>query len=266
MTVFRPGLCTVTFRQLSPEDVVALAAECGIVGIEWAGDVHVPAGQIDVARHVRSLTEEAGLSVVSYGSYIAPPSDDERAFATVLETAQALGAPNIRIWPGARNRDSATYSSAERRQVAQAIRHMARMADDASVTVSLEYHPGSLTDDLGSAQRLMAEIDDPNVFLYWQPWPGLHLETALEEIRAVGPETSHVHVFAWDREKNRYPLADRRNYWSTVLKAMPETRWRGERFAMIEFVKGDSPDQFRDDAATFRQLLEEAQDRPAGTT
>ena len=102
MTVFRPGLCTVTFRQLSPEDIVALSAECGIVGIEWAGDVHVPAGQIDVARHVRSLTEEAGLSVVSYGSYIAPPSDDERAFATVLETAQALGAPNIRIWPGTR--------------------------------------------------------------------------------------------------------------------------------------------------------------------
>lgn len=202
MTVFQPGLCTVTFRQLSPEDIVALSAECGIVGIEWAGDVHVPAGQIDVARHVRSLTEEAGLSVVSYGSYIAPPSDDERAFATVLETAQALGAPNIRIWPGTRNRDSATYSSAERRQVAQAIRHMARMADDASVTLSLEYHPGSLTDDLGSAQRLMAEIDDPNVFLYWQPWPGLHLETALEEIRAVGPETSHVHVFAWDRRKS----------------------------------------------------------------
>lgn len=105
MTVFRPGLCTVTFRQLSPEDVVALAAECGIVGIEWAGDVHVPHGQIDVARRVRSLTEEAGLSVVSYGSYIAPPNDDERAFATVLETAQALGAPNIRIWPGSCNWD-----------------------------------------------------------------------------------------------------------------------------------------------------------------
>ena len=34
-------------------------------------------------------------------------------------------------------------------------------------------------------------------------------------------------------------------------KAMPETRWRGERFAMIEFVRDDSPDQFRDDAATF---------------
>jgi len=263
MTRFRPGLCTVTFRQLGPEDVIALAVECGIEGIEWAGDVHVPPGQLAVAHRVKTLTEGAGLSVISYGSYIAPPSDDERAFATVLETAQALGAPNIRIWPGTRNRDSATYDTDERYQVAQAIRRMARMADDASITLSLEYHPGSLTDDLGSARRLVDEIDDPNAFLYWQPSPGLPLEAALEEIGTVGPEVSHVHVFAWDREKNRYPLADQMDQWRTILNAMPETRWRGERFAMIEFVKGDSPDQFRADAATFRQLLEEVQ--PSGT-
>jgi sugar phosphate isomerase/epimerase len=90
------------------------------------------------------------------------------------------------------------------------------------------------------------------------------LDAALGEIGALGPEISHVHVFAWDREKNRYPLADRKDEWRTILKAMPETRWQGERFAMIEFVRGDSPDQFRDDAVTFRQLLEEVQDRPAG--
>jgi len=263
MTRFRPGLCTVTFRQLGPEDVVALAAECGIEGIECAGDVHVPPGQLAVAQRVRALTEQAGLAVISYGSYVAPPNDDERAFAAVLETAQSLGAPNIRIWPGSRNRDSASYSADQRLAVAHAIRRMAAMADEASRTISLEYQPGSLTDDLQTARRLMSEIDDPNVFLYWQPSPGLRLETALEEIRAVGPETSHVHVFAWDRERNRYPLADHKDQWRTILKAMPETRWRGERFAMLEFVKGDTPDQFREDAATFRQLLEEV--RPAET-
>ena len=77
MTSFRPGLCSVTFRTLAPESIVALAAECGIAGIEWAGDVHVPPGEVDTARRVRQLTEAAGLSVVSYGSYVAPPSDDE---------------------------------------------------------------------------------------------------------------------------------------------------------------------------------------------
>jgi hypothetical protein len=141
---------------------------------------------------------------------------------------------------------------------------MARQADDASVTLSLEYHPNSLTDDLASAQRLMAEIDDPNVFLYWQPRPGLPLDEALDEFRAVGSDTSHVHVFAWDREKARYPLSEQRAYWSGILSNAPATRWPRERFAMLEFVRDDSPEQFRADAAVFRQLLEEAKARPRG--
>ncbi|MEE1611426.1 sugar phosphate isomerase/epimerase family protein [Microvirga sp. CF3016] len=265
MTRFRPGLCSVTFRKLAPEAIVALAAECGIGGIEWAGDVHVPPGQFDTARRVRHLTEEAGLSVVSYGSYIAPPSDDEAAFALVLDTAQALGAPNIRIWPGSRNRDSATYSAQERQHAASLIRRMARSADSASVTIGLEYHPNSLTDDLASAQRLMAEIDDPNVFLYWQPRPGLPLDEALDELRAVGSDTSHVHVFAWDSEKRRYPLSDQRAYWTKLLTDAPSTRWPRDRFAMMEFVRDDSPEQFRADAAVFCQMLREVRDR-AGST
>jgi len=264
MTSFRPGLCSVTFRGLAPETIVALAAECGIEGIEWAGDVHVPPGQFGVARRVRRLTESAGLSVVSYGSYIAPPTDDEAAFSLALETAQALGAPNIRIWPGSRNRDSITYSAQERQHAASLIRRMARQAADASITISLEYHPNSLTDDLASARRLMAEIDDPNVFLYWQPRPGLPLEDALDELRAIGAETSHLHVFAWDRERNRYPLSDQHAYWSRIFTECPATRWTGERFAMLEFVRDDSPEQFRIDAAVFRQMLKEIETRPAG--
>ncbi|EIM24642.1 sugar phosphate isomerase/epimerase family protein [Microvirga lotononidis] len=264
MTSFRPGLCSVTFRKLAPRTIVRLAAECGIEGIEWAGDVHVLPGQFDLARHVRRLTESAGLAVVSYGSYIAPPSDDDEAFATVLETAQALGAPNIRIWPGVRNRDSATYSADERKHTAALIRRMARRAAEASVTLGLEYHPNSLTDDLASAQALMAEIDDPNVFLYWQPRPGLPLAEALDELRAIGHETSHVHVFAWDKDKARYPLSDQRAYWIDILSNAPATRWPGDRFAMLEFVRDDSPEQFRADAAVFHRMLEEAGERPSG--
>lgn len=264
MTSFRPGLCSVTFRKLAPDAIVGLAAESGIEGIEWAGDVHVPPGEFDIARHVRRLTEDAGLTIISYGSYIAPPSDDEAAFNLALETAHALGAPNIRIWPGSRNRDSVTYSAEERRQTASLIRRMARQADDASVTIGLEYHPDSLTDDLASAKRLITEIADPNVFLYWQPRPGLSLEDALDELRAIGAETSHVHVFAWDSAKKRYPLSEQQAYWSRILTEAPATRWRGDRFVMLEFVRDDSPEQFRTDAAVFYQLLKEVQGHPTG--
>lgn len=258
MTSFRPALCSVTFRKLPPEAIIRLAAECGIEGIEWAGDVHVPPGALDVAARVRQMTEQAGLRVVSYGSYIAPPTDDERAFMTVLETAKALGAPNIRIWPGSRNRDSVTYTPGERRQTAQLIRRMARHAADAGITISLEYHPNSLTDDLASASKLIDEVADPNMYIYWQPRPGLPIETAREEIQVLGGEISHLHVFAWDKDRIRYPLADQREFWAEILTRVPATRWPGQRYAMLEFVRDDQPDQFRDDASIFCQLLEEA--------
>ena len=44
--MIRPGLCSVTFRALDVPAVVRLAAEAGLERIEWAGDVHVPPGDL----------------------------------------------------------------------------------------------------------------------------------------------------------------------------------------------------------------------------
>ena len=61
--MIRPGLCSVTFRSLPVEEVVRHAASAGLEGIEWAGDAHVPPGDLDAATHARTVTEEAGLAV-----------------------------------------------------------------------------------------------------------------------------------------------------------------------------------------------------------
>ena len=38
------SLCSVTFRALTPEEVLELAARAELDAIEWGGDVHVPCG------------------------------------------------------------------------------------------------------------------------------------------------------------------------------------------------------------------------------
>ncbi len=65
-----PGLCSITFRDLTPREVVALAVRSGIAGIEWGGDVHVPPGDVGAAESVAALCRDAGITVVSYGSYL----------------------------------------------------------------------------------------------------------------------------------------------------------------------------------------------------
>ena len=66
------GLVSVTFRALSPAEIVELVARAGLEGIEWGGDVHAPHGDVARARDVYRRTVDAGLAIPSYGSYYRP--------------------------------------------------------------------------------------------------------------------------------------------------------------------------------------------------
>jgi sugar phosphate isomerase/epimerase len=252
---FEPGLCSVTFRSLTPQVVIELAASNGIRAIEWGADVHVPPGDLENARQVAARTAEAGLSVSSYGSYIFAPDFTPDDVTSVLETARALGTRHIRIWPGQRKRPSADYTPAERRGATEALATIAHRAEDYGMTIGLEYHPNSLTDTLPSAQQLAQDLPMPNLFFYWQPAPGLPLEEALAEISALGPRICHLHVFAWLADASRLPLANRADYWRACIKALPESEWTRPAYAMLEFVRGDDIGQFAADALTLGKIL-----------
>ena len=256
MTPFQPALCSVTFRGLAAAEIAALAGEAGLKAIEWAGDAHVPPGDFRAAEAARRLSEASGLAL-SYGSYVAPPADDPGRFVHALDTAEVLGAGNIRIWAGTRGRDSADYSADEARAVALAIREMGEEAARRHLSVSLEYHPGSLTDSTDSAMRLIETVAHDNVHLYWQPRPGMPLDEALAEIERVAEHVSHIHVFAWDRQRNRFALSTAADYWRQAIAALGDSRWRGRRYAMLEFVAADDPEAFRADAATLKDILAE---------
>src|SRR5699024_7653058 len=127
--MIRPGLCSVTFRALEVPTVVRLAAEAGLERIEWAGDVHVPPGDLVAARRARELTEQAGLSVASHGSYLRFEGADEEVRAegeAVLAAARELGAPRIRVWAG--SADSADVPSPERAHIVRRLQEFADLA------------------------------------------------------------------------------------------------------------------------------------------
>ena len=41
MNSFKLGLCSVTFRKKSMEEIIKIAQNAGVSYIEWGGDVHV---------------------------------------------------------------------------------------------------------------------------------------------------------------------------------------------------------------------------------
>ncbi|GGA99107.1 xylose isomerase [Brucella endophytica] len=255
MRHFEPGLCSVTFRGMTPDAIIELAASSGLKAIEWGADIHVPPGDLHNARAIGVRTIAAGLTVSSYGSYIFAPDATMPEVTAALDTAEALGTSHIRVWAGSRKRPSAEYLPAERMDATNALASIASRAAEREMTIGLEYHPNSLTDSLQSSLQLARDLPFPNLFFYWQPAPGLPLDEALAEIAALGDRIGNLHVFAWKADFSRLPLRDRVDYWRACIKALPTGERGGKNYALLEFVRNDSPEQFRADAAALRTML-----------
>ncbi|NOY83086.1 MAG: sugar phosphate isomerase/epimerase [Kiritimatiellaeota bacterium] len=251
--MLRPGLVSITFRKLSPETIVQLAAGAGLEGIEWGGDVHVPHGDTARAREVRALTEAAGLRVSSYGSYYRVGATREFTFPAVQRTALALGAPLIRIWAGDRGSDraDAPYWSA----VVRDARALCTEAAQAGIGVAFEFHRNTLTDSTAAALELIRRIEHPNARLYWQPPAGMAEDALLESLEAVLPVLANLHVFHWNGSGNRLPLSEGRERWRSLFARVEDAPKRQERWALLEFVKDDAPAALAEDALALRELI-----------
>ena len=67
--MFLPGLVSITFRQLSVAETIALVTQAGLAAVEWGGDIHAPHGDEAQARAIARMGADAGLRVAAYGSY-----------------------------------------------------------------------------------------------------------------------------------------------------------------------------------------------------
>ena len=248
-----PGLVSVTFRKLTPVEIIALVRQAELHCLEWGGDIHVPHGDLGRAREVRQQTREAGLTVAAYGTYYKVHQSEGAGlrFETVLETAVALGAPTIRVWAGAAG--SAKADAAYRATVATEARRIAGLAQAAGITVSSEYHGGTLTDTDASAQQFLRETNHPNFYTYWQPQvAGATVESNLAGLRGILPRLTHVHCYHWLDAQHR-PLAEGTDCWQQYFAAVKSSG--RDHCALLEFVAGDDPANFLRDAATLRQLV-----------
>lgn len=241
------GLVSVTFRQLTPQQIISLVVESGLDAIEWGGDIHVPPGNVKTANEVRELTAAAGLKVASYGSYYRVGSHTN--FADVLESAVALGAPIIRVWAGDKGSEAADESWWE--TVIQDTRAIAEQAAAVGIRIGFEFHGHTLTDTLESALRLMRGVDHPNAFIYWQPLPTINTDEYLPGIAALTPWLANIHAY-WITPGLRYPLEEGEQAWLSYLEALPPS---DKRYVMLEFVKDDAPQQFLQDAAVLKRIV-----------
>lgn len=243
------GLVSVTFRKLSPSEIVALVAQAGLEGIEWGGDIHVAHGDLPRAREVRRITEDAGLKVAAYGSYYRVGDAEPVPFERVLESAIELGAPTIRVWAGKIGSEAA--DAAYRERVIDDSRRIGDLAARHGIAIAYEYHRNTLTDTPASAEKLLAEVAHANVGTYWQPPVEMPVEESVQALRGVLPRLINLHAFWWVSRERR-PLAEGATTWKRYMEV---ARGSGRSHSvLLEFVADDSPEAFLRDATTLKEL------------
>ncbi len=247
------GLLSVTFRQLSPQKVVELCVSAELQSIEWGGDIHVPHGDLKIAKEVSEMTRHSGLLSSAYGSYYRLGKSESPFFEAVLDTAEVLEAPIVRVWAGdcGSSEADATY----RKAILDDAFRIVEQASQRSIIISLEYHANTLTDSLDSTLDLLKTIDSPYFQTFWQPPHTADLNTKIHGLEMLLPWLTNVHVFHWHPQTGeRFKLIEGKLDWQNYIDILSNSE--RNHTVSLEFVKHDAPEIFLDDAQTLKSLLE----------
>jgi len=247
------GLVSITFRQLSKAEIGTLMEECGLTAIEWGGDVHVPSASPQDIADACSISAAHGIRPVAYGSYYKPWAESEQSRAAIRQDigcARALGAKTIRIWAG--QKGSADITAEERANVVRELQDACDAAKSSGLTVSLECHNWTLTDDCDSSLRLLDEVARENLRLYWQPNQFRDNAYNLETLKRELPYISNVHVFSWEG-KDHYPLERHETLWRQYIDVLSSSG--KDHNLLLEFMYNNQPEQLKIDSAVLHNWL-----------
>lgn len=250
--MLKTGLVSISFRNLSTDEIIYMVSMAGLDAIEWGGDIHVPHGNIIKAREVKKSCEISQIECQSYGSYyrVGEYEDYKSEFKKVLDCAIELDSEIIRVWAG--NKPTFEADKDYWNKIVDELRKICDMADYEGMNIGLEYHSNTLTDNSTDTLKLLALTNADNLSTYWQPPVGLSLEENLHDIRILKNYISNIHTFTWNN-RERLLLSAGYDSWNEYLKLL--NKWK-PRYCMLEFVLDDKTENFYRDAVTLKKLTE----------
>ena len=246
------GLVSISFRGLSVEEIAARMKKSGLSVVEMGADVHCLPGDDDRAAAVKRVCDENGIKICAYGSYYRVGAKEALpyGFADVVRTASILGAETVRAW--AFNKGSAETTEEEYAGVIADMRSICAMAAEKGLTVSLECHNRTLTDEYHSALKLLADADCGNLAMYWQPNQFKSAAYNKEAAAALKDYVTNVHVFNWE-EKERFPLGDAVGLWREY-RAILDGGAKKHAY-MLEFMPHDTPEELEKESEALRAIM-----------
>lgn len=245
MNYFKLGLCSVTFRKNSAEEIVNIAKIAGVGYIEWGSDVHVKT--LDDAKKVKALCDEAEIKISSYGSYFNSAVYDESKWKQVCEIAKCMGAEHIRIWLGKKN--SQVTPENEYHRLVENTKIMCDIASQYGLLVCPECHDNTFNNNTDAILRFIGDLQKDNFRTYFQS-RYFRMEYDLDRIDRTFSYIKDVHVSYRDLKREQLFRKKDKSYLDTLLKKLIEKGFNG--IVMIEFVSGNNEKNFLKDAEKLK--------------
>ena len=210
----------------------------------------MPCGAYQKAEETAHATREAGLTVLSYGSYFRLGLQRAEELEMYLKTAKTLGAPIMRIWCGTRS--SAMYGKEEAALLLAQAKQAAALAEKYGIVLGLECHDSTITDGYAFARSFLESVDSPFFKTYWQPNRFRDFSYNLEALKALAPYIVTVHTQRWEGDV-RLSLHGYMDEWRTYCGVLKQAG-AAHRF-ILEFLPEERAECLRSEAEALRALL-----------
>lgn len=247
MNRFKTGLCSVSFRKNTAEEIVEAVASAGLDFIEWGSDVHAPHDGTKNLQNIAALCDRYGIRCSSYGTYFRIGQTDLAELHGYISAAKLMGTDRLRLWCGVKG--SAVTDENEKKELFANCRKAAKIAEDEGVTLAMECHSWTYTDTAETIVELMEEVDSDNFRMYWQPSQYRTFEENVRHIKLTGKYVKDIHVFNWEKDY-RYPLADAVSQWQEYLSHID-----GDHTLLLEFMPDDSIESLAAEAEALHSII-----------
>ena len=247
MKKFSLGLCSVSFRSHTPEDIIKECKKLSLDCIEWGSDVHAPCDNIENLQNIASLQNKYGIKCSSYGTYFILGKDSLDTLEDYINAAKILGTNILRLWCG--EKGSSEYSYAEKEELISECIKASEIAQKHNAILCMECHNGSLTDTAASAVELMKRVNSPHFKMYWQTNIKGDEVLGLAEAKLLAPYTVNIHTFYWVDNVQK-SLADGISTWKRYLN-----EFDGEKSLLIEFVPGGKIETLNGEVNALKSIV-----------
>ncbi|MBR3868803.1 MAG: TIM barrel protein [Clostridia bacterium] len=216
------GFTTTTFRNIKDvEKIVEIAVDAGIDCIEWGADFHVK--DVETAKHVKKLCDDAKIGISSYGSYYRVGSCDENKWKEICEISSAMGARAVRVWLG--SADSEKTDEVTYKRLVEDAKSMCSVASEYGLIVCPECHDHTYNNNTDAFLKIRNDVASENFRTYFQ---SRYKKKAydLDRIERTLPYIENVHISYSELAREQFPKYDP-SYINALLDKLIEVGFDG---------------------------------------